>query len=202
MLWKDISQIEEADHWYVNDHDCPDAERREKLIKIKSIDDDEITCPLPADLTGGNSTGVECFVAVASHAQISGKITMQLRRFKRTNSAFEQIMTDISKLQSALELWYSTLPPCLRMKPNEDIPPQNVHPDKILYIHLAYNASLIELHSILVHPWNSHSLQFDTQEQQAVSKQVLESADIVAEASRNIVHYLKFIRISPSSPKR
>ncbi|KAJ9616191.1 hypothetical protein H2204_013986 [Knufia peltigerae] len=166
-----------------------------------SIDDDDITCQLPTARPEGDSGNQDFFIACARKAQLFSLIYKRIRRLKNSTQSLQEVAATISELHNKVEGWYSSLPVSLKLDAATGSFPSGTHPVHGLFLHFSYHASLMAIHSVLVHPWNAVPLDHSQNSKEDLQNQVLSSTRIVAEASRNIIRNLKHVRVGPAAPK-
>lgn len=169
---------------------------------MKSIDDDDVTCRLPTNSRGGSHATLEYFIGAATHAQISARVMRKLKRLRKSTPSFREVVNAISELNLAIEQWYSSLHPSVRMDPTNLTLPTDIHPSKALFLYYSYHASLIALHLVLVHPWNAVPIHSGEYEKDEIRRHVLNCTEIVVEAARNIIRGLQHVTVTPLSSKR
>ncbi|TGO36848.1 hypothetical protein BHYA_0113g00210 [Botrytis hyacinthi] len=178
----------------------------EKHISYRSgrpsiIDDDDISCPFPSTQLANNTTHIDPFIYMIQHARISSRIAKQLasgRSFRQTHSKTLEVIQELNK---ELQEWRDTLPQFLQ----PDAPTtrhgkrrEYINMYHIMYLRYAYYGSIMAIHSILTHPWNS-SL-FGSGQSSALRSRILISSHAVVNAARAIILDTDAIHVDASTP--
>ena len=79
--------------------------------------------------------------------------------------------------------------------------PPNVHFQNVVYHHYAYYGSIVAIHSILVHPWNSTALKIEAYEHEELAGMVANSMQVYVNATRKFVQYLPQLDVNALMPK-
>ncbi|PQE06909.1 Fungal specific transcription factor domain-containing protein [Rutstroemia sp. NJR-2017a BBW] len=178
----------------------------EKHISYRSgrpsiIDDDDISCSLPSTQVSDSTTRIEPLIYIAQHARISSRIAKQLASGKSFRQTHAKTLEVIQELNTELQEWRDSLPPFLQ----PDAPttrhgkrPQNINEYHVMYLRYAYYGSIIAIHSILTHPWNS-SL-FGSGQSSALQDRISISSHLVVNAARGIILDTDAIHITASTP--
>lgn len=159
--------------------------------------DEDINVSYPTKPRHDTHTDLGMLLASVRHARISYRIERSLFSARSRLQSCEELRATVKRLDAELRSWYADLrQEYLLSTPNR---PKVLHP-RISHIHFlflqhCYNGSLCLLHSAITHPWRSshiHGAEY--------MKQVHESSQIVAEASRAIVLNCQKFAIDASSP--
>jgi hypothetical protein len=140
-------------------------------------------------------------IYIAQHARISSRIAKQLASGKSFRQTYAKTLEVIQELNTELQEWRDSLPPFLQ----PDVPttrhgkrPQNNNMYHVMYLRCAYYGSIIAIHSILTHPWNS-SL-FGSGQSSALQDRISISSHLVVNAARSIILDTDAIHITASTP--
>lgn len=79
--------------------------------------------------------------------------------------------------------------------------PPHVHFYQLVYCHYAYYGSLVAIHSILVHPWNTITIQIEPGQREEYLQLAATSAEVFVESTRNFIRNLPQIKVNVSTPK-
>lgn len=145
--------------------------------------------------------GMGIFTYIVQHAQISSRIAKQLASGKSFRQTPGKIIEVIQKLNTELQEWRDSLPSSLQ----PDAPtrrygqhPHNINMYHVMYLRYAYFGSVMAIHSILTHPWNS-SL-FGSSQTPALRNHISISAHVVVNAARSVILDTDAIHIDTSTP--
>ncbi|TGO62275.1 hypothetical protein BOTNAR_0116g00120 [Botryotinia narcissicola] len=178
----------------------------EKHISYRSgrpsiIDDDDISCPFPSTQLADNTTHIDPFIYIIQHARISSRIAKQLasgRSFRQTHSKTLEVIHEFNK---ELQEWRDTLPQFLQ----PDAPttrlgkcPEYINMYHVIYLRYAYYGSIMAIHSILTHPWNS-SL-FGSGQSPVLRSRISISSHAVVNAARAIILDTDANHVDASTP--
>lgn len=112
-----------------------------------------------------------------------------------------KILEMIEELNTELQEWRDSLPSFLQ----PDAPttrhgkrPQNINMYHVMYLRYAYFGSIMAIHSILTHPWNS-SL-FVSGQTAALRNRISISSHVVVNAARAIILDTDAIHVDASTP--
>ena len=142
-----------------------------------------------------------CFTYIVQHAQISSRISKQLASGKSFRQTPAKIIEVIRNLNAELDEWRDSLPLFLR----PDLPTRrhgeqlhNINMYLVMYIRYAYFGSVMAIHSILTHPWNS--ALFGSSQTPALHHDTSISAHVVVNAARSIILDTDVIHTDVSTP--
>ncbi|KAF7892091.1 hypothetical protein EAF00_008393 [Botryotinia globosa] len=178
----------------------------EKHISYRSgrpsiIDDDDISCPFPSIQLTNNTTLIDPFSYIVQHARISSRIAKQLASGRPFHQTHSKILEVIQELNKELQEWRDTLPQFLQ----PDAPtkrhgkrPEYINMYHVMYLRYAYYGSIMAIHSILTHLWNS-SL-FGSGQSSALRSRISISSHAVVNAARAITLDTDAIQVDPSTP--
>jgi hypothetical protein len=164
------------------------------------IRDDDITVALPTEPRDDTTTDLGLLLASVRHAQISYAIERECFGAQSRLQPIEEISKTIKRLDAELRSWYADLrQEYLLYTPNR---PKVLHP-RISHIHFlflqhCFHGSMCVLHSAITQPWRNNPLQ-QSQSPECV-KQVQESCQAIAEASRVIILNCQKFPIDASTP--
>ncbi|KAM3154891.1 hypothetical protein ABEW05_004608 [Botrytis cinerea] len=165
------------------------------------IDDDDISCPFPNSQLANNTSHIDPFIYIVQHAQISSRIAKQLASGKSFRQTHTKTLEVIQELKKELQEWRDTLPQFLQ----PDAPtrrhgkrPDNINMYHVMYLRYAYYGSIMAIHSILTHPWNS-SL-FGSGQSLALRNRISISSHAVVNAARAIILDTDAIHVDASTP--
>lgn len=169
-------------------------------LELKAIDDDYISCPIPA-MPSHNAEMIDLFrIKTAEHAQISSAISKKLTSARTIHDPPEKLMATVQELENRLETWRQSLPLAYWARP----PFKNfsvTHGHELvhtLYLQFSYHVSTIATHGIFCYPWNRADIHGSTNPQ--IRAQIQESTEKVAEASRQIILGTQRIEITAALP--
>lgn len=123
-------------------------------LELKAIDDDYISCPIPA-MPSHNAEMIDLFrIKTAEHAQISSAISKKLTSARTIHDPPEKLMATVRGLENRLETWRQSLPPAYWARPpfkNFSVTPGHelVH---TLYLQFSYHVSTIATHAYSATP--------------------------------------------------
>jgi hypothetical protein len=140
---------------------------------------------------------------IIKQAQIWCQINKRYASLKMSDASLEEIVASISDLENSLKESRQQIPLRLRV-PEDDAPPSippGVDPELYLGMIYSYLGSLIQIHSILVYPWNRAPLKVDHNRIDELRKHGSRSTEIVINSSRRIIQYLQFVNINAATPK-
>ena len=178
----------------------------EKLIAYRSgrpsaLDDDDISCRVPTRVIAGSAMDLDVLTAYVQHAQISSRISQRLASVKAFQQSLPVLIQTVQDLSQQLQHWRDSLPPFLQME--HDIStaelPRNVQVLHVVKIRYLYYGSLIAIHPIFAYPWIN--AMFGNVQTQALRNQISISSTVVAEAAKNLILAVKYIRIDAASPQ-
>ncbi|CAI7606784.1 unnamed protein product [Penicillium viridicatum] len=177
----------------------------EKHISYRSgrpsiIDDEDISCSLPSPQPD-QDTETDSFIYIVQHARISSRIAKHLASGKSFRQTHGKILEMIEELNTELQEWRDSLPSFLQ----PDAPttrhgkrPQNINMYHVMYLRYAYFGSIMAIHSILTHPWNT-SL-FGSDQTAALRNRISISSHVVVNAARAIILDTDAIHVDASTP--
>lgn len=124
----------------------------------------------------------------------------KLSKVKLGKKDSEALLKSVEHLEGRIEAWYQSLPPGLLPKlpvKKADLP-EGIKVEHALYLHFAYNGSLIAIHSIFGYPWNSTRLWTDANAN--LGHKMESSTEVVVQASRNLILATRDINIDAAAP--
>jgi len=173
------------------------------LSHTQATDGGSITCQLPSEVIQGSTVKLEIVISAIQHARMSSEISRSITALKSSQPKLADAVRVVAELDGMVRKWKETLPLYIRSDAPvsvSDFPP-GVRPCEAVYLRHAYHWSLIQIHSILFHPWTKSSFGVDDIQQPEWEDQIMESTNIVVEASRNIIQQLGHATIRCSTPK-
>lgn len=146
---------------------------------------------------------LETVTATIRHARLAGQIHKRIATIKAGRARLDDVTQTISDLSFQLQDWWDSLPTYAKQDLRSLGPqlPENVHIFQVIYLHYSYYASLVAIHSILVHPWNSSALKIDPHQKEEYSRLVASSLEVFADATRRLIHNLPHVDINALTPK-
>ena len=167
------------------------------------MDDNAITTQLPIKVPHQTSSQHQVQIAMAQHARILASIIKELNTARASKALSDETFAVIGRLDNKLQHWRNSLPSFiqLEMLPCGTGLPEGVMIEHCLHLKLSYYATLIQIHSFVMTPWNEFFYGTLTPPSIQHQDQVCKSACIVAEASRNIIGQLRHLSISPETSK-
>ncbi|EEU33631.1 uncharacterized protein NECHADRAFT_89306 [Fusarium vanettenii 77-13-4] len=135
------------------------------------------------------------------HARILSSVIRTLNVIRSSSSMSEETFAMVQRLDSRLQDWRNSLPRFIQfgMLPGAGLP-KGVTSEQCLLLEYSYYTTLIQIHSIIMAPW-SKVYQEKPTTNPSHQAHILKSASIVAEASRKIISQLRYITVSPDTPK-
>jgi hypothetical protein len=164
------------------------------------IRDDDINVALPTEPRHDTTTDLGLLLASIRHAQISYAIERECFGTKSRLQSIGEIIKTIKRLDAELRCWYSNLKQeYLLYTPNRSktLQPRISH-IHFLFLQHCFHGSMCVLHSAITQPWRNNQLQ-QSQSAEYV-KQIQESCQAVAEASRGIILNCQKFSIDASTP--
>lgn len=141
--------------------------------------------------------------AAKDHAKVSGHINQTIAALKLNKASLEELSHTIADLSRQLSDWWNSLPDWITKdlrSPSRNLP-QYVHFQQIIYQHYAHYHSLVSIHSILVHPWNTATLRVEPDQKEQFARLVDASMEVYVNATRNFIHCLPQLDIDALTPK-
>ncbi|KAM5358167.1 hypothetical protein ACJZ2D_015530 [Fusarium nematophilum] len=157
------------------------------------IDDDTITCPLPAQTSGESWGQHAAATGMVKHAQILSSVIRSLNAIRSSRSMSDETFALVQRSDRRLHEWRNSLPRFIQfgMLPGAGLP-KGVTSEHCLLLEYSYYTTLIQIHSIVMAPW-SKVYQEKPTANPSHQAQIFKSASIVAEASRKIISQLRYI---------
>ncbi|KAJ3545769.1 hypothetical protein NM208_g2356 [Fusarium decemcellulare] len=182
---------------------CYDRYSAVRLGRPLGTDDDSITVQLPHNLSPENPAQHEAMLCGIRTAQLSSAIVRRLNKFDHRKPAVEEIANTMGELKRLLADLRATFPSYVSpgdSSPCTDIP-AGININDVLFLVFSYHISVIQVHSILVYPWNIAKLGLNAAEQTQLQTNITESSRKCVESARKILQQLGSITIMPSTPK-
>lgn len=170
---------------------------------FQGIDDSEITCMMPTELVVDSQVNLDLMTAAIRHARLSGLISRKYGALKSKRTTLQELRELIDDLSLQLNDWWQALPEILKSdmhNPPTNLP-RNVHLQHIIWNHFAYYGSLVTIHSIAVHPWNTLMLTVEPHEKEELARLVATSTEVYVTATRNFINNFPRITINSLTPK-
>ena len=180
---------------------CCDKQIAFRSGRPSAIDDDNISCQIPAQVPAGSTSNVEVFRAIVRHAQISSQISKRLMSVKAFREKPSEFLRSVSDLHGQLMEFRDSLPPLLRPGRSLTLSQCAQSPTRLtqmFYLHFAYYGSMIATHVLLTYPWTSG--RFRTESQPSFRNQISLSSTTVAEAARNIILNTRSLDVNAATP--
>lgn len=170
---------------------------------FQGIDDSEITCMMPTELVVDSQVNLDLMTAAIRHARLSGLISRKFGALKSKRTTLQELRELIDDLSVQLNDWWQALPEILKCDPRNPPTnlPRNVHFQHILWNHFAYYGSLVTIHSIAVHPWNTLMLTVEPHEKEELARLVATSTEVYVTATRNFINNFPRVTINSLTPK-
>ncbi|CAN9337904.1 unnamed protein product [Alternaria alternata] len=152
-----------------------------------TINDDDITSPVPENQVPGHRTNMEFYQIMVQHSQITSVILKRLSPRKIRTKSADRILQTARSLDKELRDWHASLPSYYRNGPpfiGTELP-EGISQFHIRFVNLIYNSCLIVLHTMFCYPWVR--LGFENEPSPAILAQRQESIDVVASAARDII---------------
>ncbi|RTE70341.1 hypothetical protein BHE90_015271 [Fusarium euwallaceae] len=182
---------------------CYDRYSAVRLGRPLGTDDDSITVQLPRNLSPENSAQHETMLWGIRTAQLSSAIMRRLNKFDHRKPSIEEIASTMSELEQSLADLRASFPSYV--SPGDSSPytnvPAGINISGILFLVFSYHISVIQVHSILVYPWNIAKLGLNAAEQTQLQTHIAESSQKCVESARLILQQLGGVTITPSTPK-
>lgn len=158
---------------------------------------------MPLNSSPENSVQHEIMLWGIRTAQLSSAIVGKLNKFDHIRPPVEDITNTMAELESSLRTLRSSFPSyvCPEHSSPCTAAPTGVHVNGILFLVFSYHVSVIQVHSILVYPWNIAKLGLSTAQQAQLHSNMAESSRKCVESARVILHQLSGVIITPSTPK-
>lgn len=120
------------------------------------LEDDEISCGLPAASSAGGTLDLEVLNASIEHAQICSDIFKILYSVKSTQQSLESLFQRVKGIESRLEDWRASLPDRLSVQHKSSATSRgdlDKSRSNAIRLFRSYNGSMIALHSSFHYPW-------------------------------------------------
>ncbi|KIW90829.1 uncharacterized protein Z519_08612 [Cladophialophora bantiana CBS 173.52] len=168
-----------------------------------SISDEDITCQLPNEAPADSRMNFELLLAAMTHSRLSGLISRRIGALKQAEEvSLQRISETIADLSQQLDDWWNGLPEFVKKDLNASAPlPPNVLFLHVAYLHYAHYSSLVAIHSILVHPWNSIILKIESDQKEEFAALASASMDLYLKATRRFIHNLPQVDMNALTPK-
>ncbi|KAH8650766.1 fungal-specific transcription factor domain-containing protein [Ilyonectria robusta] len=182
---------------------CYDRYSAVRLGRPLGTDDDSITVQLPRNLSPENPAQYEAMLCGIRTAQLSSAILRRLNKFDHRKPSVEEIANTMGELKQLLADLRASFPSYV--SPGDSSPctniPAGITINDVLFLVFSYHISVIQVHSILVYPWNIAKLGLNAAEQTQLQTNIAESSRKCVESARQILQQLGGITIMPSTPK-
>ncbi|EXJ71845.1 uncharacterized protein A1O5_04346 [Cladophialophora psammophila CBS 110553] len=165
-----------------------------------TIDDEDISCPLPQSTKSENPVKAEFCLGIIKHSQLCSQVQKRLWTVKALRQSPKETVAVVEDLQRQLEKWHQSLPAGFRQAApfkNLELPP-DFHFYHGIYYHFAYNAVQIAINTALCYPWvrAGHRDLADSN----IQRQQRLCLVRVAEASRSIITATQRLDVNATSP--
>lgn len=149
---------------------------------------------------------LEMVTSIITHAQLSGRINKRIAALKASKPTLQDLSNTITELSCQLQSWWDAAPLFVKddlrsWSQGSRTLPENVHFHHIIQHHYAYYASLVAIHSILVHPWNATVINIEPDQRQEYARLMANSTDIFVNATRKFILNLPQLEINALTPK-
>jgi len=137
------------------------------------------------------------------HAKLSSNINRRIVDLKTNQASLQEVADAIADMSQQLETWWNNLPDFLKVDLGDSsrpLPPY-VHFQNVLYHHYSYYGTIVAIHAILVHPWNSAALKVEPHEHGELARMTTNSREVYINATRKFVQHLPQLQITALSPK-
>lgn len=137
------------------------------------------------------------------HAKLSSSFNRRIADLKTNQASLQEVASSIAEMTQQLDTWWDSLPDYMKLdlrNPSRQLPP-SLDFQSVLYHHYAYYGSVVAIHAVLVHPWNSTALKILPHEREEFARMTAESGEVFINATRKFVQYLPQLNINPLSPK-
>lgn len=163
------------------------------------IDDNLITCLVPATAPNGNTMNVDFFTYCVRHAQILSGVVKKLTLRKLLKYSPDKLIDTLRQLSRRLEEWKDSLPAFAKPQKRTRRPdlPDSWDVWHAVYLQCAYYSAAIAIHSLLAHPWSADVLSPLPSASMAILRN--ESSTMVADASRNMILTTNELKINAAS---
>ncbi|KEF51074.1 uncharacterized protein A1O9_12856 [Exophiala aquamarina CBS 119918] len=182
---------------------CYDRLNASRAGRPLAIDDNDVTCQVPAEVPPSCRMNLANIRAANEHAKISGQINQRIATLKLRRSSLQDLNDTITDLSRQLNGWWDGLPSFIKddlRSPSRILPPA-VHFEQVVYHHYSYYSSIVAIHSILVHPWSTAAFQIAPHQTDEFARLKAASMEVYVNATRNFIHNLPHLAINALSPK-
>lgn len=169
----------------------------------QAIDDSEITCTMPTEVSVDSQVNLEMMTAAIKHTSLLGVINRKIGALKLKRTTLQELREVMDDLSQQLNDWWCTLPDFLKFDlrgPPPKLPP-NVRFQHVAWHHFSYYESLVTIHSVLVHPWNAPTLAVKQDEKEELARLVATSTEIYLTATRKFILDYPQIKVTALCPK-
>lgn len=158
---------------------------------------------MPQECPEDSGVNLAQIASAIEHAKLSSEINRRIAELKQGHTGLHELSDTIADLTQQLDAWWDKLPDFMKLdlcSPSRVMPP-HVHFQNVIYHHYAYYGSIVAIHSILVHPWNSTALKIEPYEHQDLAGMVANSMQVYVNATRKFVQYLPQLDVNALMPK-
>ncbi|OQU95201.1 Fungal specific transcription factor domain-containing protein [Cladophialophora immunda] len=162
-----------------------------------SIDDNDISTPIPTTGPPGSGLDVEMVTLIIRHAQICSQVTTRIMSVKASKQGFERAYDTVQDIQNQLEGLLQKVPAFLDNSAAEATPQS---PNRRLlssYLYSDVHSTIMATHVIFFYPWISSRLGWTSTP--LFREQTTMSANTIAHSARQIILQLKTHRLDVSS---
>jgi hypothetical protein len=177
---------------------------QEKQIALRSgrpssIDDDDISTPIPTSAPPGSIIDVEIFTLTIRHAQICSQILSRITSVRASKQSCAQAIDIVHDIHTKLQNLLESIPPDLnfgnRKAQDCAIPPQRMSG---CYLQLAIHTSLMAIYVIFFYPWIS--FRFGNESEPVFQNLAVSSSNTIANSARRIILMLRFLKTDITTP--
>lgn len=164
-----------------------------------SIDDDDISTPIPTSAPPGSTVDVDVLTLMIRHAQICSQIGARIMSVKASKQSFAEARQNVKDIHSQLQELLQSLPAGLDLKRrNLQAPFLSIQQRLEIYLHFSVHGTLMATHVIFFYPWISFRFRSDLESD--FHDQVNKSTAALVAAAREILVMLKTLRVDATCP--
>lgn len=158
---------------------------------------------MPQECSEDCGVNLELVASAIEHAKLLSEINRRIAELKQRQTGLQELADTISNLTQQLDTWWDNLPDFMKLDLCDSlrVMPPHVHFQNVIYYHYAYYGSIVAIHSVLVHPWNSSALRVEPYEQQELAVMIANSMQVYVKATRKFVQYLPQLDVNALMPK-
>lgn len=168
---------------------------------FQMISDDDITCELPScDGQSGPASPV-FFTALIKLAQLTSSSTRKISKIETRQQSPGALLEILSALESQLAELKNFLQQFVDLKSplDHDHSGTNLTMQQAIYIRMAYNIAVFNVHTVLTYPWYRRLLSRDMIDNPELPIRIRHSESVVVEAARNMILATQFLRLDAST---